>query len=62
MTKTFEQHAAEAQMTEADRIAHAATWDAAIEAAAKACDEAWRYGDFDACERCANAVRALATK
>jgi hypothetical protein len=34
MTKTFEQHAAEAQMTEADRIAHAATWDAAIEAAA----------------------------
>jgi hypothetical protein len=37
MTKTFEQHADEAQMTDADRIAHAATWDAAIEAAAKAC-------------------------
>lgn len=32
--KTFTQHADEAQMTEADRIAHAATWDAAIEAAA----------------------------
>jgi hypothetical protein len=32
--KTFTQHADESGMTEADRIAHAATWDAAIEAAA----------------------------
>lgn len=32
---TFKEHADEAQMTEADRIVHRATWDAAIEAAAK---------------------------
>lgn len=73
MSKTFKEHADSAQMTEADRIAHRVTWDAAIAVAAKEC-ESHRYTGYvppedgaaaeyydQAANDCAAAVRALAT-
>jgi hypothetical protein len=62
MTKTFEQHAAEAQMTEADRIAHAATWDAAIEAAEDAVTTLHEQAGTPYLIEICGAIRAIATE
>lgn len=74
MTKAFKEYADAAKMTEADRIAHAATWDAArnaaLEEAARQCEDiySWR-GAYTAgrmytntLNACAEAIRALATE
>lgn len=69
MTKTFDQHADEAQMSEADRIAHECTWNAAIQAVVTTVKSMPEIGDTATAgewrgvgSHVAEVVRALATE